>query len=279
MGRLEVKRQAREARGEITAEFAQQFETHSDVALTAFLNNRDPQTRTAAARLLGKRKVLASVPDLCIRLKIEKALYVRIAISDALSSIGAGAIPEMLKYVGKIGSNQYQELPSEIFQKWNFPLPRDIIIRSIIRMGIPALGKLNEFLLESAEPEVSEIIDAIGHISFYSHDQSSFDNLLRIMADYHQNELIVWKVLRALQAFPNPRTYQVLKHFLLNGAIPQFRWEAARSLGKMTTKTAEECLAMAKNDSDEKVRTMVQLSLKHIHKLRRNELRGCKNEQ
>lgn len=271
MNKLDVESRAREARGEISAEFAEQFETYSDQDLMAFLNNSDPQIRTAAVRLLGKRKIQASVSDLCIRLKIEKALYVRIAISDALSSVGAAAIPEMLKYVGKIGGNQYQELPSKIFQKWNFPLPRDIIIRSIIRMGIPALGKLNEFLLESDEPEVSEIIDAIGHISFYSHDQSSLDNLLRIMAEYHQNELIVWKVLRALQAFPNPRTYQVLKHFLLNGAIPQFRFEAARSLGQIGTKTAEEHLEMVLNDSDDKVRTMVKSSLQHIHNLRHKD--------
>ncbi len=274
MNKSDVKRQAREGRGEITADFAEGFEGYSDQELTAFLDSRNSQIRTAAAQILGKRKFLAAVPDLCFRLKKEKALYVRIAISDALSSIGAGAIPEMMKYVGKIGGNQYQDLPSEIFQKWNYPLPRDIIIRSIIRMGIPALEKLNEFLLESDEPEVSEIIDAIGHISFYSQDQSSFDNLVRIMAEYHQNELIVWKVLRALQAFPNPRTHQLLKHILLNGDIPQYRWEAARSLGQIGTKTAEEYLEMVMNDSDDKVRTMVKLSLQHIHNSNHKDLEG-----
>ncbi len=276
MDQLEAKRQAREGRGEITADFAERFEGYSDQELTAFLDSRNPQIRTAAAQILGKRKVLIAAPDLCFRLKKEKALYVRIAISDALSSIGAAAIPEMLKYVGKIGGNQYQDLPSEIFRKWNYPLPRDVMIRSIIRMGIPALRELNESLFQSGEPEVSEIIDAIGHISFYSNDRSSFGSLVRIITEYHQNELIVWKVLRALQAFPNPRTYQILKHFLLNGAMPQFRFEAARSMGQIGTKTAEEHLEMVRNDSDDKVRTMVQLSLKHIYGIRRNGLGGCK---
>ncbi len=265
MKKPEAKKHDRETRGEITSKFAEQFEVYSDQELSAFLNDNDPQIRSAAAQILGKRKAQAAVPGLCLRLEIEKALYVKIAASDALSRIGTVAIPEMLKYVGKIGANQHQDLPCEIFQKWNYPLPRDLMIRSIIRMGTPALSELNQYLSESEESVVGEIIDAIGHISFYSHDQSSFDNLVRILAKYHENKVIVWKVLRALQAFPNPRTLQILQHFLLSSDIPPFRWEAARSLGQIATKAAEKYLETAKNDSDDKVRAMVQLSLKHIH--------------
>lgn len=269
MNKPEAKMQARREKGEITPEFAEQFEAYSDQDLSAFLNDSNPRIRTASAQILGKRKVLAAVPNLCLRLKVEKALYVRIAISDALSQIGTAAIPEMVKYVGKIGANQHQDIPSEIFQKWSYPLPRDIIIRSIIRMGTSALEELNHYLFSNDVPVVSEIIDAIGHISFYSQDQSSFDTLMRVLTNYHENKVIVWKILRAFQAFPNPQTHQVLQHFLQNGDIPQFRWEAARSLGQMITETAEEYLEMVKNDSNDKVRTMVQSSLKHLRDLRR----------
>ena len=62
-----------------------------------------------------------------------------------------------------------------------------------------------------------------------------------------------------------PGVAKVLQHFLLNGEIPQFRWEAARSLGQIATKAAEECLGMAKNDSDDRVRAMLDLSMAHIH--------------
>jgi HEAT repeat protein len=270
MNKPEAKRQARKARGEITPEFTKQFEAYSEHDLSALLNDSNPQIRTASAQILGKRRDLVAIPNLCLRLKIEKALYVRLAVSDALSRIGTTAIPEMINYIGKIGGNQYRDLPSDIFQKWDYPLPRDIMIRSIMRMGTPALEELNQYLLKSDESVVCEIVDAIGHISFYSRDQSSFDNLLRIIAKHRQNELIVWKVLRALQAFPNWRAYKVLKHFLLNGNRPQFRWEAARSLGQIATKEAEEHLEMAKNDSNDKVRAMVQLALKHVHDIENN---------
>jgi HEAT repeat protein len=72
-------------------------------------------------------------------------------------------------------------------------------------------------------------------------------------------------VIRALQAFPNQQALQILRDFLFNSDIPQHRFEAARSLGQIATKAAEEYLQMAKNDTDDKVRVMAQLSLKHIH--------------
>lgn len=264
----ELKKQAaRKVRGEINVEFTEQFEIYSDQDLLGLLNNDNPQVRTAAAKILGERRSIAAIPALCIQFSHEKALYAKIAISNALSSIGVAALPELVKYIGKTGNNQHLDLPGKIFKKWNYPCPRDIAIRSIIRMGKPALGMLNEFLQTANETELSEIIDAIGHISFYSDDQSSLINLMRILTKYQDRKVIIWKVIRALQAFPNQQTLQVLQHFLMNSDIPQFRWEAARSLGQIATKAAEEYLEMAKQDSDDQVRVMVELSLKHINHL------------
>jgi HEAT repeat protein len=268
---LKLKKQtARKARGEVTIEFTEQFEICTDQDLLALLNNDDSQVRTAAAKILGQRKTLAAIPDLCSRFSVEKALYARIAISNALSRIGVAALPELRKYIGKIGANQHQDLPSDIFKKWNYPCPRDIVIRSIIRMGAPALKELNECLQTSDETVLGEIIDAIGHISFYSHDQSSFDNLMTIFTKYPHHQVIVWKVIRALQAFPSEQTIHVLRHFLLDSDIPQHRWEAARSLSQIATETAMEYLKMAQYDPHAQVRAMVELSLKHIHDLKRN---------
>jgi FOG: HEAT repeat len=249
----------------IAADIAIQFTTYLDQDLIKQLMDHDPQVRTAAAKILGERKSIIAIPALCSQFSREKALYAKIAISNALSTIGIAALPELTKYVGKIGINQYRDLPKDIFKKWNYPLPRDVAIRSIIRMGPSALVELNQCLFYNDKPVVNEIIDAIGHISFYSRDRSSFNNLMKVLSEHQSNRIIVWKTLRALQAFPNSETLQVLKHFLVNGEIPQFRWEAARSLGQIATKAAEECLKMAKSDSDDRVRAMLDLSMAHIH--------------
>jgi HEAT repeat protein len=260
-----MKQSARAARGEISTEFLGQYLRYDDRDLQQLLYDDAPQVRTAAAQILGQRRTMAAIPDLCRRLSMEKALYVRMAISNALSRIGIAAIPEMSRYIGTIGVNQYQSLPGDIFKKWDYPLPRDLVIRSIIRMGVPALAYLNKYLLQTDDKAVlSEIIDAIGYISFYSHDQSSCDNLLAVLAQYQDHTVIVWKVIRALQAFPNERVLQVLRSFLFDSPLPQHRWEAARSLGQIGTETAVNYL-QALSDPHQQVQKMAELAIKHIN--------------
>ncbi|HBF37285.1 MAG TPA: hypothetical protein DDW50_08180 [Firmicutes bacterium] len=261
----EIKKQkAREARGKITPDFVRQFRTLSDQDLVALFQDNDSRLRTAAAQIFGQRKAVMAIPDLCRQFAEEKALYTRIALSDALSQIGAAAIPELIPYIGEVGSSQHADLPSTIFKKWSYPLPRDLVIRCIIRMGIPALAELNSYLFNRDETLIREVIDGIGHISFYCHDQSSLNNVLKIVTQYPDHPVIVWKVIRALQAFSDQEALQVLQHFLLESGIPQHRWEAARSLGQIATENATECLTMAQSDVDPRVRAMVGLALTHV---------------
>jgi HEAT repeat protein len=265
MNEMTLKKLAREKRGEVTAEFLRQYEAHTDQGLIKLLNDSNPQVRASAAKFLGERRSTVAIPNLCSQFSHEKALYAKIAISNALSSMGGPAIPELLKYIGKIGQNQHQDLPVDIFKKWNYPCPRDITIRSISRIGEPALEKLNEFLsVCNDETLICEVIDAIGHISFYTQDQSSFNNLMRILAKYPGNKVLTWKLIRALQAFPNHQTIEVLHHFLFESGIPQYRWEAARSLGQIATEKAAEYLKMAREDHHAQVRAMVEISLEHL---------------
>jgi len=261
----EIKKQkAREARGKISPDFVRLFRTLSDQDLVALFQDDDSRLRTAAAQILGQRKAVMAIPDLCRQFAQEKELYTRMALSGALSRIGAAAIPELIPYIGKVGSSQYEDLPSTIFKKWSYPLPRDLVIRCMIRMGVPALAELNSYLFNRDETLIREVIDGIGHISFYSHDQSSLDNLIKILNQYRDHPVIVWKVIRALQAFPNQENLLVLQHFLFESDIPQHRWEAARSLGQIATKTTIEYLEMARSDADQRVRAMAGLALAHV---------------
>lgn len=235
------KELARLKRGQVKTEFIKQFDT------------------------LGQRICKAAIPNLCLQLSCEQALYAKIAISNALSSMGAPAIPELLKYIGKIGDNQHDDLPTDIFKKWNYPCPRDIAIRCIIRIGEPVLKDLNEYSLICNQTELSEIINAIGHISFYEHDLSSFGNLMAILGKYNDNNAVItWRVIRALQAFPTPEAVEVLKDYLLHSNLPEHRWEAARSLGQIVTLDAEKNLKFALQDDNSKVKEMVKMSLQHI---------------
>jgi HEAT repeat protein len=258
------KKIAREKRGEVSTEFLKQYEAYTDQDLIQLLNNYNPQVRASAAQILGQRRCLTAISNLCIQFIHEKALYAKIAISNALSSMGTAAIPELLQYIGKIGDNQHQDLLTDIFKKWNYPCPRDIAIRCIIRIGQPALEVLNEYSGICNQAVLSEIIDAIGHISFYEHDQSSFGNLMVILKKYQDDKVIIWKVIRALQAFSIPEAVEALRKYLLQSDLPEHRWEAARSLGQIATLAAEEYLKIALRDDNVKVREMVQLSLKHF---------------
>ena len=92
MNILEQQKQlARAKRGEITAEFLKQYETYADQDLILLLTDPNSQVRAAAAQLLGKRRSMPALPNLCIQFSREKALYAKIALSNALSSIGPPA--------------------------------------------------------------------------------------------------------------------------------------------------------------------------------------------
>ncbi|AOT72470.1 hypothetical protein [Geosporobacter ferrireducens] len=94
-------------------------------------------------------------------------------------------IGETIEYLGKVGKNQYKELPDKPFDKNNYPLPRDIISRTICKVGIPALKHLRECLYTGSYEQILEAIDAIGFISFYEYDNS------------RQNDIIILKVCKS----------------------------------------------------------------------------------
>lgn len=260
------QKRGRETRGEITTEIERQFERSSERELLSFLTAPEAQSRTAAAALLGRRHCLAAIPALCEQLSKETALYSRIAISEALSALGEPALPGLLALVGKVGRNQHQTLPKELFKKWNYPLPRDIVIRTIVKIGKTALPSLVEKLDETSDPAVAaELIDAIGYISYYSGDRQAFEALRATHDRCREQPLVIWKLLRAFQAFPHNESVELLQETLLTGELPQHRWEAARSLGQIGTLEAEKILQSAQNEQHALVKEMLRRSLEHIN--------------
>jgi HEAT repeat protein len=263
--RCSQKKYDRAQRGEISPGFERQFEHESDESLIHLLRYADAQIRTSAATLLGRRTCRAAIPQLCEGICNETAIYARLAMSEALGAIGEPALPELTARIGTVGHNQHQTLPTALFKKWNYPLPRDLVVRTIVKIGTVALPSLIKHLQTCTDHRIiSEVIDAIGYLSFYSGDHQAFDACIKAYATYSMHVVIMWKLIRAFQAFPAEETVGYLKEVLLTSPLPQHRWEAARSLGQIGTHRAQEVLHLATHDQHPLVADMVQRSLHHI---------------
>jgi len=260
------KSSGRIARGETTSIGDLRFEKYSDEQLILFLQDKNAQTRTSSAKILGKRKTPKSVKPLCTALKSEKCLYSKIAICNALGDIGKPALPDLIKLIGIIGGNQHTKLPTMIFKKWNYPIPRDIVARTIIKIGNPTLEDLQEILRGKNPIVIREALDAIGYISYYSSDHSSLSVLLDTLNRYEDDSIIVWKTIRALGSFPSKESINVLERFLKKSSIPTLRWEAARSLGQIGNDRCKTILETITDEKNKDVCLMVEISLKKIQK-------------
>lgn len=256
---------ARKERGQTTAEDDRKFAALANSDLIRLLHDDGAQTRTSAAKILGNRLCLPAIDPLCNQLCLETALYPKIAISDALGKIGEPALPALIKLIGKIGNNQHLQLPTDIFKKWSYPLPRDIAVRTIIKAGPSALQYLNALLDAKNNSVLAEVIDAIGYISFYSHDCSSFPRLMCLLNT--EDDIIKWKLLRACGAFPLKEAENVLREYLRENSIPALRWEAARSLALISTQNCREILKEAREkESNDLVKKMVDFCLAKLEK-------------
>ncbi|MFH1252965.1 MAG: HEAT repeat domain-containing protein [Candidatus Uhrbacteria bacterium] len=198
---------------------------------------------TSAAKILGQRKYLPAINPLCKQLTKEDKLYTKIAICEALENIGETAVPILIGYLGKIGHNQYKQLPNKFFNKWNYPCPRDIVARTIAKIGEPALPYLIKVLETKNVEQISEAIDAIGKISFYSKNFAAQSVLKKCLQKYLSNELIVWKIIRAFEAFPVDDVIRILEKYLKNSEQKMLRWEAIRSLAQIGGEKSREILS------------------------------------
>lgn len=135
--------------------------------LLSFLHSKDATKRTIVARLIKKHKDISILKELISSLMVEKKLYTKIALSESIGDYGEEASCLLIEYLGKVSKNQYKELPEKPFDKSNYPLPRDIVSRTICKIGIPALKHLKECLYTGSYEQILEAIDAIGFISLF----------------------------------------------------------------------------------------------------------------
>ena len=172
-----------------------------------FLQSDTPTDRTLGARLIVNSKNDKTVDFLINALAFEEKLYTKIEICNSLISCGQDSIKPLIKILGQVGTNQYKKVPQKEFKKYNYPLPRDIVSRTLVRFGHDALNELEKVLLSDDEKQLSEAVDAVGFICFYNGKKGMYKKLQNCFSKNSQNDLIIWKIVRAMSGFPESEDF------------------------------------------------------------------------
>lgn len=193
----------------------------------ALVNSPVPAKRTLGACCLASLQCKQGIAHLLTQLQVEKKLYCKLALCDALVTYQDAAIPGLVNLLGKIDANQYKTIPLKPFGKKGYPLPRDIAARTLIRMGVKPLPHLKKVLKNGELYQISEALDALGYICFYHEEETSFDSVLHCFREHSSNLLIQWKAIRAMSAFNESRHW--LNSLASQTLYPQLEAEALRS--------------------------------------------------
>lgn len=223
------------SRGKITSGDLQQYSNHTQIDLLEMLKSKEAYKRTIAVKKLSEKYDLN---DDLIRLflhtlKKEKKLYTKIELCDALSNGDVQSAKIMVEYLGQIGHNQHTVLPTNSFNKESYPLPRDIIARTLAHMKKSILPVLMDVLKTNNSPAIREVIDAIGFICFYNITHSNLqiiDALILCLKDNYNDDITRWKLVRAFESFNDINVMKTLMDIEQNDSQPIIRNEAKRSL-------------------------------------------------
>jgi hypothetical protein len=231
--RMKSTAQQLKSRGFITARELAVCGKKDETAIIALLHNSVPWKRTAGVKMLAAFHKEKHIPYLCNLLENEKKLYTKLAISQALEGYGAAAIKYLLPLLGRIGKNQHKTVKLVDLNKSSFPLPRDIVARILIRIGPVCLAELENVLESGSVYQISEAIDAIGHIARHFLDRRSEPKLFTLLEKYKKNDLLTWKIIRAFQSFPSNRVRLFLSELIRTSDNCIFIAEAKRSLERI----------------------------------------------
>ena len=220
----------RQERGEIQPLELEFYTPLSKEQLLDALHSNIAVTRTGASIVLARFKEPKVIEALCLQLTIEKKLYCKIAIGEALNGIGEGAVEPLIKLLGKIGNNHEKQIPKKGFYKKSYPLPRDIAARILCRGGSNALGRLYIFVNGNHPSfEIQQCLDVIGHIVFSENSKKNSKQLLVLAEKYAEDLMIQFKITRCLSVFNDQPARQYLINHLQN-SDNGLKIEAARSL-------------------------------------------------
>ena len=204
------------------------YTSKSTGELSDLLKSQVAIERTVAARILSTRTEALTVEFLLAALKMEQKLYPKLELCHSLAKLEILSVPGLVKQLGTVGKNQHSTVSIEPFKKKSYPLPRDIAARTLIRIGVVALPALCDVLQGKEILKISEAIDAIGFICYQNPQQKYLEPLLDCYTKYPSSDLIRWKILRAMSAFPASLPF--LEEQLLIEINPAIIQEIKRSI-------------------------------------------------
>lgn len=220
-------------RGYLTASEYKTLHDSTLLNIRECLTDKQAFIRTAAIRKIAKDRNYDYIDDLCILLQSEKKLYTKIEICNCLIELKEKSLTKLLPLIGKIGKNQHTKICSIDLKKQSYPLPRDIVARTIIRMGPEVFVHLETVLDNQNESVLSEVIDIIGHITFQSED-FHFETKLLSLYKTNPSILIQWKLIRSFQAFNSNAVTELLQSISKDSNLDNIlRKEAERSYNRI----------------------------------------------
>ena len=178
--------------------------------------------------------------ELLMQLSEEKSLYTKIAICETLQHGNIDTAEKMTEYLGIIGNNQYKKLPKKISSKKSYPLPRDIIARTLSKMDISIVPALIKILKSNNLIKIYEAVDAFGYICFYNktlQNEKNLEYIIKLMNKYKGDKLLVWKCITCLSAFNLDKSKEILNSFIKEDNKDILSLEAKRSLSILNKKT------------------------------------------
>ncbi|WP_029902049.1 hypothetical protein [Prevotella sp. 10(H)] len=168
------------------------------------------------------------------RLSTEKALYTKIEICNSLEKGNAETATVMCDYLGKIGKNQHISIPDAVSKKKSYPLPRDIIARTLGRMDASVWDALYSKLQDIDNINViSELLDAMGYLVFNNPElgnPENFNQIKEVYKKYSAEELIVWRITLCCSMFPIVESKDLLQSITDRVSSNTIIKEADRSL-------------------------------------------------
>lgn len=219
-----------EERGYISLRMLASFKQFTKEELLPFLKEK-PSIRTSCIYYLSEKYHDEDdfTQILLKQLSHETALYTKIEIQNNLSLYGN--ISEMCEYLGKIGHNQHKIVPNKVSLKKSYPLPRDLIARSLAHMEAARYPEFLKAMKSLDEQQLQEGLDAFGFFCFYnatSIDKEAYEFVSQLVFKYKENELMTWKLATCLSAFP--QSTNLLLKIKTEQKHPTIQKEVERSL-------------------------------------------------
>lgn len=193
------------------------FEKKEVTQLLKLVDSSNALERTVAIRILCSKGLfndMALVQRLLEKLLEEKALYTKLEICHFLGHGNHEVAGIMGNYLGKIRKNQHTHIPDRVSLKKSFPLPRDIIARSMGRMNQSVFPDLLSQLETRETVEIRELLDGIGYMVFNNPELATSTHFSKLQDTFDRelkDEIIVWKMVMCCSVFPITESIRLLE--------------------------------------------------------------------